>query len=57
MTVSQNGPKATPVEPVTSIEKLPLNEQPGELTQAHLEATISTPLHPGIEMSWNTELP
>jgi hypothetical protein len=44
-----------PHPPPSSIEKLPLKEQPGALTKASLEATIGAPLYPGIEMSWNAE--
>lgn len=43
-----------PLRPST-IEQLPLQEQPAALTKASLEATIGAPLYPGIEMSWNAE--
>ena len=45
-----------PPPPPTRIEDLPLQDQPGALTKASLEATIGAPLYPGIEMSWNAEL-
>lgn len=37
--------------------EIPLDNQPGALTKATLEATIGAPLYPGIEMSWNAEIP
>ena len=38
-----------------SFDQIPLEEQPAALTRAALEATIGSPLYPGIEMSWNAE--
>lgn len=34
-----------------------LQDQPAQLTKASLEATIGAPLYPGIELSWNAEMP
>ena len=45
-----------PVKKYTCFEEIPLEEQPAALTRAALEATIGSPLYPGIEMSWNAEL-
>lgn len=38
-------------------EDIPLRLQPEALTKASLEPTIGSPLYPGIEMSWNAEIP
>lgn len=38
-------------------DDIPLPEQPTALTKASLEPTIGAPLYPGIEMSWNAEIP
>jgi hypothetical protein len=47
-----------PPPPAETIEKLlPLDQQPHALIKASLEPTIGAPLYPGIEMSWNAELP
>jgi hypothetical protein len=43
--------------PPENIDDVPLQERPGQLTKASLEATIGAPLYPGIELSWNAELP
>jgi len=43
--------------PPSCIDELQLAERPAALTKASLEATIGAPLYPGIEMSWNAELP
>lgn len=40
-----------------SFDEIPLSEQPASLIKAQLEATIGSPLFPGIEMSWSAELP
>ena len=44
-----------PIKKYTRFEEIPLEEQPAALTRATLEATIGSPLYPGIEMSWNAE--
>ncbi len=40
-----------------SFDEIPLSEQPASLIKAQLDATIGSPLFPGIEMSWSAELP
>ncbi|KAF8637314.1 hypothetical protein AX16_010842 [Volvariella volvacea WC 439] len=47
----------TPDAPPETIERLDIKDQPAALTKAALEATIGSPLYPGIESSWNMELP
>ncbi|KAF9483975.1 hypothetical protein BDN70DRAFT_954169 [Pholiota conissans] len=42
--------------PPGDIEEVPLQDRPGQLTKASLEATIGAPLYPGIELSWNAEV-
>jgi len=49
-------PKPPPPLP-PRVEGLKPSQQPAALTKAALEATIGAPLYPGIEMSWNAELP
>jgi len=46
-----------PIPIYKRFEDIPLPEQPAALTKAALELTIGAPLYPGIEMSWNAELP
>lgn len=46
-----------PLPVYASFDDIPLGLQPAALTKASLEPTIGSPLYPGIEMSWNAELP
>ena len=40
----------------TLFDNIPVEKQPAALTEVALEATIGTPLYPGIKMLWNAEL-